>query len=726
MTHQSRPLPNVFCGMILVSVLYISLMSPLFAVGPITTKSLLDEMVDRNAITFFPEPSYTCHQASSYDRASKSSTENWFANGDTAQFVRDEMNGDRKEWVLMDVQGPGAVTRWWITAPRYRTTIRVYLDGNTTPEIELPSADLIGGNGLVDGILSAEKARGRNLYLPIPYSKSIKITADKMRTGDRDTEQGNLYYQINYRTYSEGTAVESFRKRSLSELSEKIANVQKTLLAAGDEYLDLSRLSFKQPFKDSTSLEDIRTSQKLFIVTPPRRVLVRTGNTVLCDTFTCDTPQVIETMIFRVEMPGIAQPVDGELSVEQMKIWQEKMAKALRSTVLSISFDGKETVWCPLGDFFGSGVGVNPYKSWYTRVDKDGGLISLWRMPFQKEMKLSVTNYGDEDVQLAVMGVKTSDYKWNDRSMYFNCKWRQERNIATLAGKGTKDWNYLTVVGSKGVFVGDCLSILNRDTAWWGEGDEKIYVDGETFPSHFGTGTEDYYGYAWCTPAFFESPFHAQPRAEGPNNFGHATNLRVRLLDGIPFTKDFRFDMEVWHWAATDIDYAVATQWYAMPEESRPIAEVKETAPFFTPPPIPKVSGLTIKTMPTGGNVQRQSMTNWKTGKWRNDSQLWWTGGKVGNTLELTVDTDTAGTFELVAGLTKAIDYGTVQFSVNGRKVGEPLDMFHETVIPTGNIVVGEISLEAGSHTVSVEIVGKNAKSLNYMVGIETLLLKKK
>ena len=47
------------------------------------------------------------------------------------------------------------------------------------------------------------------------------------------------------------------------------------------------------------------------------------------------------------------------------------------------------------------------------------------------------------------------------------------------------------------------LHLINYHRGWWGEGDEKIYVDGEDFPSHFGTGTEDYYGYAWCRPEEF-------------------------------------------------------------------------------------------------------------------------------------------------------------------------------------------------------------------------------
>ena len=74
--------------------------------------------------------------------------------------------------------------------------------------------------------------------------------------------------------------------------------------------------------------------------------------------------------------------------------------------------------------------------------------------------------------------------------------------------------NYVTLQG-QGTVVGDTLTVFNGTNAWWGEGDEKIYIDGEAFPSHVGTGTEDYYGYAWCRPEAFQSPFHAQPCGDG-------------------------------------------------------------------------------------------------------------------------------------------------------------------------------------------------------------------
>ena len=56
----------------------------------------------------------------------------------------------------------------------------------------------------------------------------------------------------------------------------------------------------------------------------------------------------------------------------------------------------------------------------------------------------------------------------------------------------------------RGRFCGVMLHVWNPLGGWWGEGDEKFFVDGEKFPSTFGTGSEDYFGYAWCGASFFQ------------------------------------------------------------------------------------------------------------------------------------------------------------------------------------------------------------------------------
>ena len=111
--------------------------------------------------------------------------------------------------------------------------------------------------------------------------------------------------------------------------------------------------------------------------------------------------------------------------------------------------------------------------------------------------------------------------------MHFHAKWRAQFDVPT---RPMIDWNYLTAKG-QGVFAGVAFAIDNPVKDWWGEGDEKIYVDGETFPSHFGTGTEDYYGYAWCWPGLFTHAYHAQPRCDGPGNYGRTSVNRFHILD---------------------------------------------------------------------------------------------------------------------------------------------------------------------------------------------------
>ena len=82
----------------------------------VTLESLLLEMVDRDRMARYPSPEYTSRQFSSYDRASTSPGEpGWYANADRSMFIREEMIGRRKEYVMFDTSGPGAVVRIWMT-----------------------------------------------------------------------------------------------------------------------------------------------------------------------------------------------------------------------------------------------------------------------------------------------------------------------------------------------------------------------------------------------------------------------------------------------------------------------------------------------------------------------------------------------------------------------------------------------------------------------------------
>jgi hypothetical protein len=149
--------------------------------------------------------------------------------------------------------------------------------------------------------------------------------------------------------------------------------------------------------------------------------------------------------------------------------------------------------------------------------------------------------------------------------MYFGACWHEYRDISTRNETGSFfDLRFADFQG-KGVYAGDQITLFNPTYHWWGEGDEKFSVDGESFPSIFGTGTEDYYGYSFGRPEPFSHPFLSQPVGTGNSQSGITLNMRHRSLDAIPFTSSVKANIEMWHWAHVNMDYALTTYFYVMP-----------------------------------------------------------------------------------------------------------------------------------------------------------------
>ena len=154
--------------------------------APISLRSLLEEMTDPDRLARWPEPAYRCLQSSSHDRRSRTRSDpgGWFANTDNMDGLgadlRWESHGGRREAVLLDVEGPGCIVRFWTGGNPPKGKVRFYLDGAEEPAIEEPLGDLLGGRSFVPRPLGIENSGAAdNLYLPIPYAKSAKITYDE-------------------------------------------------------------------------------------------------------------------------------------------------------------------------------------------------------------------------------------------------------------------------------------------------------------------------------------------------------------------------------------------------------------------------------------------------------------------------------------------------------------------------------------------------------------------
>lgn len=88
-------------------------------------------------------------------------------------------------------------------------------------------------------------------------------------------------------------------------------------------------------------------------------------------------------------------------------------------------------MWCPAGDFFGTGYQIRPSSTWYTHVDTNGNMESYWVMPFKKECEVKIHNYGEQDVELLQADIITSSYDWNKESMYFCAEFKQYSQLLT-------------------------------------------------------------------------------------------------------------------------------------------------------------------------------------------------------------------------------------------------------------------------------------------------------
>ncbi|RLD12230.1 MAG: hypothetical protein DRI44_01380 [Chlamydiae bacterium] len=473
--------------------------------------SLLNELTDLNLLAETPAHKYSYRQASSYDRRStnpydKTDT-NWFANGDIGHFIRTENINGTNEYVMMDAAGPGAVVRIWSANPG--GTIKIYFDGNKKPGIKMPMKEILNGkNALFTNPVCHITARGYNCYMPLPYAKHCKIT----------TTQKATYYHVDYRIYELGTEVETF---SLKNAEENISDIKAVV----------DKLSKPETL---------------------------TGNIVINNMVNFSADVAPDNIYQYVSDKNNS----GKIYSFLCKVSATNIVDALRNCQLQIFFDDEEksSVNAPLGDFFATAPGLNKFKSLPLGILDDGVMYCHWVMPFKKRFTIRITNYSDNPLTLSG-NIIYSKEKWNDKTRYFHANWTSISNQPT---RPFFDWTILKCYG-QGDLVGTMIQIYNPVHKWWGEGDEKIFVDGEYFPSIFGTGSEDYFGYAWGDQTIFSHAFHNQTRADGPEYLGNTCNSRFQIIDNVPFEKSMKFNMEVWTHTSTTVSMASTVYWYAKP-----------------------------------------------------------------------------------------------------------------------------------------------------------------
>lgn len=221
----------------------------------------------------------------------------------------------------------------------------------------------------------------------------------------------------------------------------------------------------------------------------------------------------------------------------------DRSPKMLRSCVLRMYWDDAETpaVEVPFGDFFGAILGeMTAFESELFSSPEARSFNAFVPMPFRTRALITFTNESDTDLAALFFDINYSLYDHGDDSpLYFHASWRRER--WTELGK---DFTILPTVRGRGRFLGAHIGVIGHPDylGWWGEGEVKIYLDGDdALPTLVGTGTEDYVGTGYMQGEYS----HRYQGSLVTNNVDlYWTFYRHHVPDPIYFHEDIRVTIQ--------------------------------------------------------------------------------------------------------------------------------------------------------------------------------------
>ncbi len=269
--------------------------------------------------------------------------------------------------------------------------------------------------------------------------------------------------------------------------------------------------------------------------------------------------------------------------------------------VIRMYWDGHDfpSVESPIGPFFGQGWNESyDFSSLPLAVGpvKGRALVSYFAMPFSNGAKIEIENQSDQEIRAFYYYVDYVEVTNLKEDMGRFHAWYNHELTEALAD-GENEWstlgnqsknpkgeeNYLIAdIRGKGHFVGVNYYVHSPTPMWYGEGDDMIFIDGDSKPTLHGTGTEDYFNTSWCPKTLFSHPYYGYARVNDDIGWLGRTHVyRFHISDPIYFDKSLRFTIEHGHNNCLTLDLASVAYWYAAPPLSRlaPIPDRKSREP---------------------------------------------------------------------------------------------------------------------------------------------------
>ncbi|HEX4083595.1 MAG TPA: glycoside hydrolase family 172 protein [Chthoniobacteraceae bacterium] len=653
-----------------------------------TYPQLVERMTDLSELARLPPAGEKTSLASSYDRRSRYDAGadryiDWGANYDGNGFIRKEGN----EEVLAEINGPGCIWRIW-SATAGKGHVKIYLDGSAAPAVDIPFINFFTGKvapfnrpNIAYRLNGGSEPPGFDNYTPIPFAKSCKIVADP--------GFGN-YYQFTYTQFPAGTIVPTFQMALAPEDAAALDRANDILGKCGDYPGDAD--------------PNAKTDQKTVSVGSGRQAVVAD----------LAGPGAITALMVKLDLPGDANA----------------QRTLLRQLTVSITWDNDPApaVWSPLGDFFGYVGGAEPYRSLPLGYTPGDGFYSYWYMPFGKKARVIVGNDGPQAVSMSWQITHAPLAGPIENLARFHAKWHRDAFLPQRPDR-KPDWTLLTTQG-RGRYVGTHIHGWNPRGGWWGEGDDKFFVDGEKFPSSFGTGSEDYFGFAWSSSKLFSRPYHDQILNEG--NKGNFDVNRWHIPDSVPFQQSLEACIEKYYSSARGTIYGAVAYWYlnAGGIDPYPVLPVTDRVGYWGPF---HDAGIVIEgesLQPANSPVHPVKVQDqapwaghgWSPLIWRGGKQLFWKSSR-GDDLDLPFTVPLAGKYQVILHCTEAPDYGTFQFSLDGRQIGDAVSFYCGNLALSNPTDLGVRDLSSGRHNLQIQCTGKAEDSSNTFFGLDYIQL---
>jgi hypothetical protein len=244
--------------------------------------------------------------------------------------------------------------------------------------------------------------------------------------------------------------------------------------------------------------------------------------------------------------------IEGPGAIQQ--IWMTPTGH-WRHSILRIYWDDQKqpSVECPVGDFFANAWG--PYaqvSSLAVCVNPKSGLNCYWEMPFRKRCRITMENIGLDDMTLYYQVNYTLTDVPEDAA-YFHAQFRRTnplpyKEVYTIVD-GVAGW---------GQYVGTYMAWGVNNNGWWGEGEIKFFLDGDTdYATIVGTGTEDYFCGSYNFDIGgkyqeFTTPYSGMPQVIRPDGLYQSQQrfglYRWHIMDPVRFEKDLRVTIQSLGW----------------------------------------------------------------------------------------------------------------------------------------------------------------------------------